>query len=467
MSPPAQFLDPPFKIMPLTQSLNRMIDPSAPAPLSSNGHDRVGALILLLCAWLLAGPRVDLIQLGGSSVRLEDLVFVALALCVVANAGPRLLPRTHLRWVAFLAAVSALGVVSAVVTGRTEALPSILYALRPLEYWLVFPAVVLATTGRHGQAHSRLAIRLLAVITFLQVGTASLQVAGVPIGFSKFSYERAAGLTAGPYELGAICATLACFWLWRRSYSLMLLALIGVLVSQSRISIVAVGVGLFIVLASRDFKSARPRRLPSAIRVIAATIGVAAFIFLSGLWGMEVVEPARDRLDDTGVAEAWTQAESLSQTLPPIRSGSDYTYVAFDALGQSVTEIATVGDTSNVIRFFRWQLLLRALSSDPLALLLGLGPSFAGPSVDGGILRIAVELGALGLVAWVGWLLSATRASLGWIGAVLATVAVGSIFIDVTFALRPMVLFWMMMALARSHVDIHSPLDGGRVNAKG
>ena len=422
---------------------------SASRRISWTGWLSADNAVLVAVAWLLVGPRVELVPFASSSIRLEDVIFVALATFVVVCGWRRVRTTIGGGMLIATAAVLVGGVISVllgVLSGRVELAPSLLYALRPLEYWIVLPAVMLGLRKEEGR--TRRVVIMLGIVTILQSAVGLLQVAGIPIGFSKFTYERAAGLTAGPYELGAICAMLACFWLYRRQFLLAAVAIAGLIATQSRVSIVAVAIGLVVLLVGvRKPLGIAVARMWSERRTAVILTGGAlllgAIVILVWFGG-----PVVDRLAGTSIFAAWQDALRFSQTVRTPASAQSYYEAAYDHIG-TVLHGAQNEDVSNVVRFFRWQLLLAAMAASPLALIFGLGPSFAGPSVDGSFLRILVEFGAAGLVAWGFWLYRAVRGARVWILAVLATLLIGSTVIDLLFALRPMVLFWFLVAVAR------------------
>ncbi|MCC2033588.1 O-antigen ligase family protein [Microbacterium allomyrinae] len=426
----------------------------APTDRSSSRRSRwrdwlsIDIAVLLAVAWLLIGPRVELIPFASSSIRLEDVIFVALAIFVAVSGWRRIRDTLGTGMLIATAGVLAVGLISAtlgVISGRVEIAPSLLYALRPLEYWIVLPAVLLGLRTVAGR--TRRIVLMLGAVTVLQTSVGMLQIAGIPIGFSKFTYERAAGLTAGPYELGAICAMLACFWLFRRQYVLAVVALAGLVASQSRVSIVAVAFGLVVLLLG--VRKAVARTLSGLWRNHRATVllvggGLLVVSVATVTWfGAPVV----DRLAGTSIFAAWEDAQRFSQSIPPPATAEDFGRVAYGQI-DVVLQGALIDDVSNVVRFFRWQLLIAAIAASPLAVFFGLGPSFAGPSVDGSFLRIVVEFGLAGLAAWGYWLYRSVQGARVWILAVLTTLLIGSAVIDLLFALRPMVLFWFLVAVA-------------------
>jgi hypothetical protein len=399
------------------------------------------------------------LNVGGSSIRAEDFVLVFLGITVLAKW--KNLPAGIVRsGIALIVAVNLTAAVVATAAGRVDLLAAAFYSLRISEYWLVLPALCLVFHS----LGSEMMPKILGFVTIAQVFTAALQtIAGLNVGFSKFSYERGSGLTAGPYELGAICAMLAVYWIWKRSWFLTAASVAGVLISASRISIPALLVGIACMVIFQRSRRGTVKEMawtsgskPAGSMNVVLTIllfaaAVCAYaIHPSG--GDKLADPTLARFQDTSVVEAWGKSGAMASNYEAPATSKDYSFIAYDSVGISLSHgelgFGTSGDDSNLVRFFRWHILLGAVN-DPLKLAIGLGPSFAGPSVDGSFVRIFAETGLLGLVAWFfavrKWLKGATP----WLIGALVTVLVGGVFIDILVAMRPMVLMWVFVALSR------------------
>lgn len=426
--------------------------------------------------WLLVGPRVAVP--GGLGIRYEDLLFVALAFVVVRTRGRRrMLVRIENLGIAAVTAASLVSTAVGVAAGRVEPALSALYALRPLEYWIVYPTIVLLLVERAEPWTGRLRV-LLAGVTILQTAFALAQyLLGLQIGFSHQAYSRGAGLTAGPYELGAISAALLIFWLAQRRFVLAIIAAAGLLVSISRISLIGAVAGLAVLGVLLLIRRLRRRRgRPSAplstraIRTVAAT-GSALVVVVVALTlalltpagsrlAQQATAPITDRFGSTSITGSWTAAEGLAARIPPVETAAQYDSIAFLHIFDHVDaeRAADVGaEASNLVRFFRWHLILDNLSS-PDRIGLGLGPSFVGGSVDGSYLRFLADGGVLGVLAWavliVGWF----RRTPPWMAGVVVSMLVGALFIDIVYALRAMVLFWALLAVARQGGALAPPV---------
>jgi len=409
--------------------------------------------VTLIATWLLIGPRISLLNVAGSSVRVEDAFLALLWVYVLARWRSILvgLPRRNVTSIAWIGVVAS---VLAFMTGRVTFGPALLYSIRPLEYWIVFPAMYFVLC-QGTQKFNTFFFRILALITLIQVGTAALQTfTGLSLGFSKFSAERGAGLTAGPYELGAICSMLGVYWFMCRKYLLAAVAVCGVFLAASRISILGLAIGgLIALIASRKPGNRSPdstrRRLVTAgvgSVVIAASV---SFLLLNPMSSEQLGSPVVDRLQSTSTIDAWNTSGEFASGLELPENAADYDLLAYGdmpyLLGDGGFATGVSGEASDMVRFFRWHVLIDLLK-DPGSILFGLGPSFAGASVDGSYLRMAAETGVVGLLVWMtairGWTKNLAPPALGAIVALL----VGAVFIDVVYSLRTMVLLWVLIA---------------------
>jgi hypothetical protein len=409
--------------------------------------------VVLMVTWLLIGPRVPLANVAGSSVRLED-AFIAIlwvyVLCRWRSVSEHL-PR---RRVMAIAAIGVLASLFAVLAGRVSIGPALLYSIRPLEYWVVFPALFFVLENGSEKA-GKFFIRVLGLVTVVQVGVAALQaLLGLDLGFSKFSTERGAGLTAGPYELGAMCSMLSIFWLFRKNYVLALVAACGVFLAASRISILGLLIGGLVALmltkrAPIRKALSRERRFARTVYGLLVVCASATFVLSSPMSSEQLGTPVVDRLQDTSTMDAWQSSGAFASGIQLPETSDEYNQLAYGympyLLGDGGFATAVSGEASDMVRFFRWHVLVNLLN-DPATWLFGLGPSFAGASVDGSYLRMVAETGIAGLLVWLGAIRGWSRSlDPSLFGAVIALL-VGALFIDVLYSLRTMVLLWAMLA---------------------
>lgn len=458
----------------------------------------------LALLWLLVGPRIELP--GLSPLRVEDLVLGALALLSLRHL-PSFLPQ-RLIGLAMLG-IAVTGIVSGIAAAArgTLGLPTaVLYAVRPVEYVVALPAALLLLRGVDPRWRSRMD-GLLAVTTVLQTLFAVLQYYfGLHVGFSHAAYTRAAGLTVGPYELGAISAALAVYWVARGKWVLVSLSAVALASSISRISLLGAVLGVAVLCACwvvaqirrirrsgwrgafAPYLASKPRMvvdivaLGAAAAVLAFTLGL---IKLPEQAAPPVAAPVQTappddasptptptgsaadsggtadlpsapsesvatRLADTSILGSWNVAGVLAAAVSPPPTATGYQDIAYGHLNEHVNadNAAQLGaEPSNLVRFFRWHLILDTMRS-PIDVVLGLGPSFVGPSVDGSYLRWYADGGLLGIAAWLALIVVWFRRSPLWMTCVTLSMLVGGVFIDILYSERPLVLFWALLAIS-------------------
>ena len=447
------------------------------------------------------------------SLRVEDLVLGTLAVLCLLHVRAIGLPRGVSLAVAGVVLTGLISGLVAGARGTLDPVTAVLYAVRPLEYWIAFPAALLLLRSGGGTWARRTEVGL-AVTTLLQSAFAVLQYYfQIPVGFSHAAYTRAAGLTVGPYELGAMSAMLVVVWVARGRWVLASTSVIALAASIARVSILGAAVALAIltiVWMVRQLRGIRrigwreaflpytrsvPRLVVSVLAVgtaglvLAFTLGLISppAVITSAEEGAapaqsaapvdeppsaiatpeptssETVAPesgpelpsvpsesVSTRLASTSVLGSWAVADGLAASVPHVRTAAEYQNIAYAHINDYVNAgnaAASGAEPSNLVRFFRWHLILDTVD-DPIDIALGLGPSFVGPSVDGSYLRFFADGGVLGALAWLTLIVLWIRRSPLWMVCVTTTVLVGTLFIDIVYAERPMVLFWVLLATA-------------------
>lgn len=408
-------------------------------------------LVLAAVIWLLVGPRLSIVAIAGSSVRLEDFILIALWLFVALHwrsIRVTLPPRS----VVPITLLSLVALVVNVAAARVDIGPSALYSLRILEYWVVFPALYYVFKSTSLKSLDFF-VKMIGLITVIHVSVAAAQsVLGLDIGFSKFSADRGAGLTAGPYELGAMCSMLALFWLARRNYLLAGIACIGLLQSSSRISIVALVIGAVVLFLKDESpgSSPAPRSRKLSVVVGAGVCGLLILALTPGQSAQGEGESLTDRIASTSALTSWNLAGEVVSGISLPNSSEEYNWVAYGAVRTLLSEANFVdaggGETSDMVRFYRWHILVDSLNSVD-RFLFGLGPSFAGPSVDGSYVRMIAETGLLGLIAWVFCLRKWSLRLSPVTNSIFVALLVGAVFIDVLYSMKLMVLMWAFFAI--------------------
>ncbi len=100
-------------------------------------------------------------------------------------------------------------------------------------------------------------------------------------------------------------------------------------------------------------------------------------------------------------------------------------------------------DVSLLIRLHKWVFALKTYLSEPLVWIQGTGAGFAGPALDGGLVRLLVETGLLGIFLWGIFLYRIGKISLT-IGYVVVSFVLNMIFVDAHLAYKAMSVFFFI-----------------------
>jgi hypothetical protein len=310
--------------------------------------------------------------------------------------------------------------------------------MRPLEYAVfVLVGYIIATEGK-----DRLLHRCLAIYTVYFTALCALQVAGLNIGASQFAYSRAAGNTSGPYEAAVVAAFLFFYFLARRNWQLAGLALVCAYLTDSRVTTLSI-LAVWLLMAGRKRRiHAVMLRMLVGGGIVAALVATLLVLFATSDSPPSLVA----RLEKTQIGASWAAASAVSDGTPAVRTPAEYAFYAYPQL----SELFNQPDPSTLVRFARWQIGLKAWANDGTAIVLGMGPSFAGAATDGYYVRLLVGQGVLGVALFV-WLtrkMWTTRHQFPGATRYIVTLLFTGLFIDIFVSYRPMMLLWLAVGVA-------------------
>lgn len=367
---------------------------------------KVALLLALFAVPLLFLPKINLISFQSESagLRIDDLILLGVG--------------TLLFWAHFqyhqklyqiegwIFAITALGILSFILNlmlvdaGQLLNQAKIFYAIRLLEYFIFFYVGALTAHLSPGkriiQAFLVWNLLLMCLQKMNLVGAITVE------GYASNVSERVQGVASFPSEMGLILNLLFCYLLFDNSlpskmsrlfstemryffhalYPYLMFGLFGVFVilTGNRISILALLV-CFVFKIRRDFRW----RSLSSFLILAALVPCAiGFFYLIATSGgvsgrstellswenFKLIDIVWDKIDITGeIGEGVIDAESY--------------------------------DMSWWIRIHKWMYVTKLFVYHPECYLQGLGPGFCGAALDGGLLRLLVEYGVIGL--WFFW----------------------------------------------------------------
>jgi hypothetical protein len=411
-------------------------------------------LAWFLLSLILVTPRIQIIQISGSFIRLEDFLFAINVLWLIHNRHLlRSLPVVLVRLFKTLIAMSLVGILSslfAAVSDRNTFITGLFFSLRPLEYVTLVPTMyILLLSSLSG---INIVLRILTIAT---VASSILQTFfAFQIGTSRFGFSRSSALTGGPYELAMISVLLLIYWLNNRRFLLAFLCLISLTASASRISILALGFALIILTLGKFSSEENGAKLGarSSFRLYRALFIVAiAFFTALGTSVSEnfsqVLVRYESRIQNTE-SNTLTLKESytLARSAPDIVTSQQYAETVFSA-PPDFTGGFESSDASTRRRYFVWFVLIDTFLQSK-AFIWGLGPGFAGSAVDGNFIRIVAEYGLLGIVFYWKWFATFLRRSTSWFKAAIVSVLVTGLYIDIFTSIKTSLLIYIFFLIS-------------------
>jgi hypothetical protein len=418
--------------------------------------DRTLYFILL---WCLCSFKVLLGGVGEAGLRVDDLLIV-LAFAVLAWRGDlRRVPRSRaLNLYLLFIGINLCSSVWNSWTGRVDFIYAALFSVRLLEY-LVFYYLgfVLMESGVNLWRGFQTYFYALCVVVPLQT------VGLIPVA-SRFNAVRASGNTNGPYELAIVAAFFLCYFGYQERKRLSATAAFALLIlTASRITFV--GTAISFVMRTLFRNRSKLRTLSLAAAVLLAAWGVSSWIqSRHGADGNS--ESLNNRLNSSSSLLSLGDLSALWEVVPTYRTEEDYFRGAFIDAG----EFAFVSgkDASEMIRVYRWATLLKTTVSSFDSVVIGLGPSFGSAAVDGYFVRVFIETGLTGLVAFLLFaraLLLQRNGAHGAFREFIIILLVTACAIDIFTSYKAMLLLWTWHGMneftARQEDDAHSLSDAG------
>lgn len=401
-------------------------------------------------------PKLPLIAMGayeGAALRLDDLV-VALfgAIALVFAAGSR---ETRISRVEMVVGAVVLASIASLLLNIYWERGSLLYVLRFVEYWLFFYAGILVK-DQGG------AVKALIIVYCAQAVAVVLQAIGVVGGYRDGIYYQElvlpTGLTGGSYEAPMMFALIAAFLLraetvrttWKHVFAVSTFFLVAI--SGARAPLIGFAAAYIIFLST----------------LVAGRKALGRIVLLSSLVGLFALAPAIHSLEfrDNSVGKR-LQSVLTMESVHAVRhvylvspsghtgiTGQELARIQSDlrtgeTLAMEVTRSLPAADASLAIRVNKWFWGLKTqLNQEWWHVLVGIGPGTMGNALDGGWLRIFIEQGILGLMAFA--LLLAFRPRPNGtdpLGLVLVVFVIGNLFIDYYLASRVMPLVFLMYGI--------------------
>jgi len=361
-------------------------------------------------------PKIDLIPLGGSAIRLTDLIFLA-AFALYLEFRGFVLPKIPA--VKNYAVFIAFGFFSLVVNGGLGYPFAVLNVMRLLQY-VCWAFIGYDVARSNIVTPKRFALDMRNIMIFLFVW-AVLEATHIVPKLGKFSAvkERISLNTNGPFEIAVVAA----FLLFVASDALPKWMAFGVtLLSQSRITIAA----LVLFFLKRYMRIIFPFLLLSI--PIALVIPWAAIF--AGTRISQIPDPT---VALNGLIWYWDHTHVVPQTYA--------TGINLEGFYGNQGELS---DASFAIRAARWVYVLSATFSTAKSTLIGSGPGSWGAAVDGYYIRLIGEGGIIGaaIFLWFSVMLLRDKTLDTAIKRYNICLLITASFIDIFITDKPMSLLW-------------------------
>lgn len=402
--------------------------------LSSNYLERSAVAVTL---FLLFAPKINLIEFGGSGLRIDDLLLLVFSLIWLPTLRSLSVPR-QFKFIILFFIFGLLSSFIGALQGRVGLGESVLYWTRNLQYLNFF------IVGIYAARLLDLRRTLIALTVFLVLLALLEQFGGISLPDRFVGSGRFSGNTGGPYELAVVCAFLCLYFVSCRSSLIYVIGALALLIlTQSRITLAATVLVLIVFHGRRNL-----RLIPLG----------CAFLLLFGALLSE--SSVAERLGGLFSWESYDAVWDYSRSIPVFSDTFSYRSWAFEDMLDDA--FASGGDVSAFIRFFRWTSLLGSLQSCGISCwLFGLGPSFGSAAVDGNLVRFLVEYGIVGsLFFYLGvWkVVSSTKSS--WLREYFFVLLITAVAIDIFVAYKAMALLWFACGYVLKRRDITLQVTG-------
>jgi hypothetical protein len=410
---------------------------------------RTAFFLLFLCLPLLFFPKINLLSLSKTEtagIRLDDFVLLFLSIFLFwAHVTLEKSMSTIERWVTAFVLWSLLSFVTNRIFLALGLIPvgsSIFYCLRIFEYFLFF---YIGAFSASFLSANRL-ITLFFVWNFAIMLLQKFSIIGMfaSTGYIAVANDRLAGIGSFPSETGmllnmvfaymlyanhekspntwTIFPMLQRFYQFTRIYWLFLLFAVLIALTGARIALAA----LVIIFGWRVLTELR--KGSTASRILAVSFFSVGILLMA-----TAVQHATSLIERSAGLISWRNIELI---------GKAWEHMDVSRLQEAQLEVKYENyDMSWWMRIHKWCYALKTYVTHPLNYIQGVGPGFATPALDGGLLRILTETGIVGSFIFTQIVLAIATLSrpLKWmvIGFLL-----NMIFFDVYLAYKPMSLLF-------------------------
>ena len=410
--------------------------------------------LCILIVVILIFPKINLFSIPGSrtGIRIDDIlvaIYFVLLLYRIKKGKMTFSKPVKTLLILFFSyfLMNLLSSLLNSASGNVGFVTSLLHVIRKLEYFVFFFAGIdfYKTSAYSGR---KSIVKILNVIFWFHVIYSILEYSNIigSIGdlIGRPATDRIYTTFSGPYEFSAFFAIMACFYIVRiiksKSYvSVFFLAIciVEILISQSRISLLAVFFVFFVAILYYIKDKKKIIQFVSFMGIV-TIIGICIISYSS---------------NDVFKRFKQLDISSSMSTMLMAWENADYKYYQETGSPKYTQEIlVSSSDLSYVIRISKWMTLLKETLKNPI---FGLGPSIVGEGMDGNFVRILCESGLFGIIAWIVLLIYIIKQTyktnhmfIDFVFFGILSMCVIAIFIDIFEASKIMSIYWLLFGIA-------------------
>lgn len=410
--------------------------------------------LILICSFLIF-PKINIISIPGSrtGIRLEDICI--LIYCIyfyyrhiikgikINSKLKKIINSFGICFIVFL-----ISTILGIVRGNTHFFLSFLHLFRYLEYFILFFAGYDYIKISKNKNDIFLILDLILIFHGIYMFLECLNIVE-DIGYliNRPGSDRIYTTFSGPYEFSAYLTLLLPLYLYKTlkekkwlNVLYILIIFVGVLLSQSRISLLACLTVLALMYLFL-YKSPNKKKI---------TITGIILVTICGIMLLNTSIVTRFKLIDIN---------SSITTFKLAWENTDYDYYKETGnINYSDEVLSSTKDMSYALRVSKWATLLKEAVKTPL---FGLGPSIVGEAIDGNYVRLLVETGIIGLISWISLIIIILKEAVKFKENKLSylifygtiSLSIIAIFIDIFVSSKIIMLLWFLIGIMYAHSE--------------
>lgn len=410
-------------------------------------------IILLISILIL--PKINIISIAESrtGIRIDDICVLIYFMYFIYKYIIKKITINDkiqyiLKYFSICIAIFTISTILGVLRGNVSLVLSFLHLIRNIEYFvLIFAGYDYVKNSKNKNSLLRIFNYVLIFHGIYMILEYFNIIGDIGYLIGRPGNDRIYTTFSGPYEFSAFLTLLLPIYLIKvfkdkQYFNIFYIAivLLGVLISKSRISLIAC---VFIILIAFciEFKSKNKKK------ILISSLIVCVIMFVVAL-NTEMLS----RFESIDISS------SISTFISAWENADFEYYKDNGVINYDETTLNSTSDLSYALRVSKWATLLKETIKTPI---LGLGVSVVGEATDGNYVRLLAETGIFGLIAWLILIAVVVRElyklkNIFWAKVNLYNIIsllIIAIFIDVFASSKVMMIFWFMVGATFSYEE--------------